>query len=237
MRSPDSLRSENDTTDRKREEPFFSIEGIPPTLLSLIGTAAACIGIKDPTTFKGFAAFTIGSVMDALDGKLARATGGETQLGKIVDHTGDKIKVLYTIWKMYEADDTAPRSVLGGFAAFNAINAACSIKTHIDNPDISQAPEKSGKIAMAMEVTSLILYSAGRFAELHGLRKTSRTARVLGGLAAATAIIPATLSTANYIKRASGNNRNPEKHQNMTTVDRSLGIAVLLSRVGESSRQ
>ena len=235
MRSPDSLNSENDITDKKREEPFFSIEGIPPTLLSLIGTAAACIGIKDPTTFKGFAAFVIGSVMDALDGKLARATGGETKLGKIVDHTGDKIKVFYTIWKMYEAD-TAPKLVLGGFAASNAINAACSIKTHIDNPDMSQAPEKSGKIAMAMEVTSLILYSAGKFAELHGLRKTSNTARVLGGLAAATAIIPATLSTASYIRRASGNNHNPEKHQN-TAVDRSLGIAALLGHIGESSRQ
>ena len=235
MRSPDSLHPENDITDKKREEPFFSIEGIPPTLLSLIGTAAACIGIKDPTTFKGFAAFVIGSVMDALDGKLARATGGETKLGKIVDHTGDKIKVFYTIWKMYEAD-TAPRSVLGGFAASNAINAACSIKTHIDNPDMSQAPEKSGKIAMAMEVTSLILYSAGKFAELHGLRKTSNTVRALGGLAAATAIIPAILSTASYIRRASGNNHNPEKHQN-TAVDRSLGIAALLGHIGESSRQ
>ena len=235
MRSPDNLHPENDITDKKREEPFFSIEGIPPTLLSLIGTAAACIGIKDPTTFKGFAAFVIGSVMDALDGKLARATGGETKLGKIVDHTGDKIKVFYTIWKMYEAD-TAPKLVLGGFAASNAINAACSIKTHIDNPDMSQAPEKSGKIAMAMEVTSLILYSAGKFAELHGLRKTSNTARVLGGLAAATAIIPATLSTASYIRRASGNNHNPEKHQN-TAVDRSLGIAALLGHIGESSRQ
>lgn len=235
MRSPDSLHPENDITDKKREEPFFNIEGIPPTLLSLIGTAAACIGIKDPTTFKGFAAFVIGSVMDALDGKLARATGGETKLGKIVDHTGDKIKVFYTIWKMYEAD-TAPKLVLGGFAASNAINAACSIKTHIDNPDMSQAPEKSGKIAMAMEVTSLILYSAGKFAELHGLRKTSNTARVLGGLAAATAIIPATLSTASYIRRASGNNHNPEKHQN-TAVDRSLGIAALLGHIGESSRQ
>ncbi len=213
MRSPDSLHPENDITDKKREEPFFSIEGIPPTLLSLIGTAAACIGIKDPTTFKGFAAFVIGSVMDALDGKLARATGGETKLGKIVDHTGDKIKVLYTI-----------------------INAACSIKTHIDNPDMSQAPEKSGKIAMAMEVVSLILYSAGKFAELHGLRKTSNTARALGGLAAATAIIPATLSTASYIRRASGNNHNPEKHQN-TAVDRSLGIAALLGHIGESSCQ
>lgn len=236
MRRPDSLRSENGTTDKKREEPFFSIEGIPPTLLSLIGTAAACIGIKDPTTFKGFIAFTIGSVMDALDGKLARATGGETQLGKIVDHTGDKIKVFCTIWNMHKAG-TAPRSVLGGIAAFNTINAACSIKTHIDNPDISQAPEKSGKIAMAMEVTSLILYSAGRFAELHGLRKTSNTARTLGGLAAATAIIPAMLSTANYIRRASDNNCDSEKPQNMTTVDRNLGIAALLSRVGESSRQ
>lgn len=235
MRSPDSLHPENDITDKKREEPFFSIEGIPPTLLSLIGTAAACIGIKDPTTFKGFAAFVIGSVMDALDGKLARATGGETKLGKIVDHTGDKIKVFYTIWKMYEAD-TAPKLVLGGFAASNAINAACSIKTHIDNPDMSQAPEKSGKIAMAMEVVSLILYSAGKFAELHGLRKTSNTARALGGLAAATAIIPATLSTASYIRRANGNNHNPEKHQN-TAVDRSLGIAALLGHIGESSRQ
>ena len=88
---------------------------------------------------------------------------------------------------------------------------------------------------MAMEVTSLILYSAGKFAELHGLRKTSSTARVLGGLAAATAIIPATLSTASYIRRASGNNHNPEKHQN-TAVDRSLGIATL-GRIGESSRQ
>lgn len=235
MRSPDSLHPENDITDKKGEEPFFSIEGIPPTLLSLIGTAAACIGIKDPTTFKGFAAFVIGSVMDALDGKLARATGGETKLGKIVDHTGDKIKVFYTIWNMYNAD-TAPKLVLGGFAASNAINAACSIKTHIDNPDMSQAPEKSGKIAMAMEVTSLILYSAGKFAELHGLRKTSNTARILGGLAAATAIIPATLSTASYIRRASGNNHNPEKHQN-TAVDRSLGIAALLGHIGESSRQ
>ena len=99
------------------------------------------IGIKDPTTFKGFAAFVIGSVMDALDGKLARATGGETKLGKIVDHTGDKIKVFCTIWNMYEAD-TAPKLVLGVIAAFNAVNAACSIKTHIDNPDMSQAPEK-----------------------------------------------------------------------------------------------
>ena len=235
MRSPDNLHPENDITDKKREEPFFSIEGIPPTLLSLIGTVAACIGIKDPTTFKGFAAFIIGSVMDALDGKLARATGGETKLGKIVDHTGDKIKVFCTIWNMYNAD-TAPKLVLGGFAASNAINAACSIKTHIDNPDMSQAPEKTGKIAMAMEVTSLILYSAGKFAELHGLRKTSNTARVLGGLAAATAIIPAALSTASYIRRASGNNHNPEKHQN-TAVDRSLGIAALLGPIGESSRQ
>ena len=42
---------------------------------------------------------------------------------------------------MYEAD-TAPKLVLGVIAAFNAVNAACSIKTHIDNPDMSQAPEK-----------------------------------------------------------------------------------------------
>lgn len=78
MRSPDSLHPENDITDKKRKEPFFSIEGIPPTLLSLIGTAAACIGIKDPTTFKGFAAFVIGSVMDARNVEPQKVEGKNT---------------------------------------------------------------------------------------------------------------------------------------------------------------
>ena len=51
--------------------PFFSLEGIPPTLLSILGTAAACIGIKDIDTFRGFVVFALGSVVDAFDGKLA----------------------------------------------------------------------------------------------------------------------------------------------------------------------
>lgn len=181
--------------------PFFSLEGIPPTLLSILGTAAACIGIKDIDTFRGFVVFALGSVVDAFDGKLARATNGETELGKLVDHVGDKIKAACTLWVMCEKK-AAPKIVLGGVALANSVNAFCSVKAYFDNPDEPQTPEKSGKLALAGEFASLIFYAASHFAKNNGLEKVSKATWIIGHVGMILTAPFIVDSGVKYIKRA-----------------------------------
>lgn len=116
-KEPENLPNIEPKSDRK---PLFNRKGIPPTTVSIAGTIGSIVGIRNIDKNWGAIMLAASSFGDLLDGKMARGeidiekiirkfTGknegssdnpgsenketGETILGTLADHIGDKIKI------------------------------------------------------------------------------------------------------------------------------------------------
>ena len=177
-------------------------------MVSIAGTIGSIVGIKNIDKHWGAVLLVASSFGDFLDGKLARGeidiekiirqfTGkgedssdspdlenketGETRLGTLADHAGDKIKIAAILYELYQRG-AAPKLVLGGIAASNAFNAGITAANTVRHPGKSR-PVKAGKISMACQVVSTGSYAIAHVLEINGKLTAGK---VLRGLGAAT---------------------------------------------------
>lgn len=201
------LKNPVDSTRDDDKKPFFNRKGILPTAVSITGTIGSIVGIRNIDKRWGFPTLVASSLCDAADGmlsrdeinikkiieKLTRKCGvsldspepenketGETRLGALTDHIGDKIKMTAILYELYRRG-AAPNIVLGGIAVSNTFNAGMTVINTVRHPGESR-PVKAGKIGMACQVASVALYGGGHTLEIHGRTKSGKILRTLGAV-------------------------------------------------------
>ena len=204
-KKPENLPNDGAGSD---EKPFFNRKGIPPTMVSIAGTIGSIVGIRNIDKHWGAILLVASSFGDFLDGKLARGeidiekiirkfTGknedssdnpgsenketGETILGTLADHIGDKIKIAAILYELHRRG-AAPNLVLGGIAVSNAFNAGMTAINTVRHPGESR-PVEAGKIGMACQVVSVVSYATGNFLEARGKNTAGEILRKLGTVA------------------------------------------------------
>lgn len=210
-KKPENLPNDGADSDKK---PLFNRKGIPPTTVSIAGTIGSIVGIRNIDKHWGAIMLAASSFGDLLDGKMARGEidiekifrkfigknedfsdnpdpenkeTGETRLGALADHAGDKIKMAAILYELHQRG-AAPKLVLGGIAASNAFNAGMTAVNTVRHPGKSR-PVKAGKIGMACQVVSVVSYAIGDFLEARGKTTAGELLRKLG-TAAFTAGVP-----------------------------------------------
>lgn len=210
-KEPENLPNDGVDSDKK---PFFNRKGIPPTTVSIAGTIGSIVGIRNIDKHWGAILLVASSFGDFLDGKMARGEidiekifrkfigknedfsdnpdpenkeTGETILGTLADHIGDKIKIAAILYELHQRG-AAPNLVLGGIAVSNAFNAGMTAINTVRHPGKSR-PVKAGKIGMACQVASVVSYAIGDFLEARGKTTAGELLRKLG-TAAFTAGVP-----------------------------------------------
>ncbi len=210
-KKPENLPDNKPNSD---EKPFFNRKGIPPTMVSIAGTIGSIVGIRNIDKHWGAIMLATSSFGDLLDGKMARGEidiekiiskfigknedssdnpgsenkeTGETILGTLADHIGDKIKIAAILYELHRRD-AAPNLVLGGIAVSNAFNAGMTAINTVRHPGESR-PVKAGKIGMACQVVSVVSYAIGDFLEAREKTTAGELLRKLG-TAAFTAGVP-----------------------------------------------
>jgi len=159
------------------------------TVIGLLITLGASVLVASGWLILGAAILTAGSLLDAVDGALARATGGGTAFGSFLDSTLDRAgeSILYTgigIWLLR----TQPDPVLPMLALMVALAGSFLVSyTHARAQGIGLAAD----IGLAPRTERLVLVIAG--VALAGLG-------VVIGLYAILAIL-ATLTVATVIQR------------------------------------
>ena len=167
-----------------------------PNLTTFIGVASSIYGAKHIDERKGIVAFGLGRFADYLDGKIARSLHQETQSGKFLDHTSDKIAmfaVLYQAWKK----DIGPKTPLATIAGINIANAGITLTALKNKPGQELSANKSGKrfmAAQAMAMTSYMLAEKVR----HNHSVAYGFLRFTGHTAASISIIYGLRSTIEY---------------------------------------
>ena len=204
-KKPENLPNDGADSD---EKPFFNRKGIPPTMVSIAGTIGSIIGIRNIDKHWGAILLVASSFGDFLDGKMARGEidiekiirkfigknedssdnlgsenkeTGETILGTLADHIGDKIKIAAILYELHRRD-AAPNLVLGGIAVSNAFNAGMTAINTVRHPGESR-PVEAGKIGMACQVVSVVSYATGNFLEARGKNTAGEILRKLGTVA------------------------------------------------------
>ena len=159
------------------------------TVIGLLITLGASVLVASGWLILGAAILTAGSLLDAVDGALARATGGGTAFGSFLDSTLDRAgeSILYTgigVWLLR----TQPDPVLPMLALMVALAGSFLVSyTHARAQGIGLAAD----IGLAPRTERLVLVIAG--VALAGLG-------VVIGLYAILAIL-ATLTVATVIQR------------------------------------
>ena len=166
-KKPENLPNDGADSDKK---PFFNRKGIPPTTVSIAGTIGSIVGIRNIDKRWGAIMLAASSFGDLLDGKMARGEidiekiirkfigknedssddldsenkeTGETILGTLADHIGDKIKIATILYELHRRG-AAPNLVLGGIAVSNAFNAGMTAINTVRHPGKSRPVNRHG---------------------------------------------------------------------------------------------
>ena len=172
-----------------------------PNAISLCGAVLAWKGAEATETPKGAAMLIAGRGLDALDGKVARATGQTSNFGALVDAGLDKIataKITYEFTKK----DIMPREITAALIGLQATNALATTITMLKHPGKSIHPTTSGKLAMAGEMASIFAYGIGAAAEQSGHKTIATVSRTVGGLAFAASLPCALHASCAYVRQA-----------------------------------
>ena len=179
-----------------------------PNAMSIAGAILAWRGAKRIDTAAGIAQVAAGRFIDVLDGIVARKTGQTSDFGALLDAGLDKAVTAIILYEI-KSKNLAPTEIIAAITAFNGINAVASAKTIVETGDETVRPEISGKLALALETSSLLAHLVGSRLGTTGQSQLARVARGIGNLAFAVSLPFAVKSTASYIKRAW-----PSKHRN-----------------------
>lgn len=138
-----------------------------PNAISVLGLGMVIKGCTNIESVGGLGLIVGGRLMDLLDGYVARhIKGQESNLGKIIDATSDKIAnlaILLSLW----GSGLAPKPVLGAFLAQNVFNAAVTTTKLIKNPEEVYETPKAGKYSTALSVVSMGSFAAAEILNRH----------------------------------------------------------------------
>lgn len=181
-----------------------------PNAMSLAGAILAWRGAKHIDTAAGIAQVAAGRFIDVLDGIVARKTGQTSDFGALLDAGLDKAVTAIILYEI-KSKNLAPTEIIAAITAFNGINAVASAKTIVEAGDETVRPEISGKLALALETSSLLAHLVGSRLETTGQGQLARVARGIGNLAFAVSLPLAFKSTLSYVKRARQSKRRNDK--------------------------
>lgn len=197
---------------RERIPRFNPRTDIPtiPNAMSIAGAVLALCGAKRIDTTAGIAQVAAGRFIDVLDGIVARKTGQTSDFGALLDAGLDKAVTAIILYEI-KSKNLAPTEIIAAITAFNGINAVASAKTIVEAGDETVRPEISGKLALALETSSLLAHLLGSRLETTGQGQLARVARGIGNLAFAVSLPLAFKSTLSYVKRARQSKRRNDK--------------------------
>ena len=159
-----------------------------PNAMSIAGAILAWRGAKRIDTAAGIAQVAAGRFIDVLDGIVARKTGQTSDFGALLDAGLDKAVTAIILYEI-KSKNLAPTEIIAAITAFNGINAVASAKTIVEAGDETVRPEISGKLALALETSSLLAHLVGSRLETTGQSQLARVARGIGNLAFAVSAI------------------------------------------------
>ncbi|MDZ7744841.1 MAG: CDP-alcohol phosphatidyltransferase family protein [Candidatus Saccharibacteria bacterium] len=126
----------------------------PANVIDGVALVGAFAGSRHLDKWGGIATCAASFAADVADGPVARGTGTQSELGEMVDATGDKIKLAFTaaaIWK----HKLAPRHLISAVAIQNGINAvATTIDRSMDKEAVIH-PSMFGKRAIFLQQAGL----------------------------------------------------------------------------------
>ncbi len=190
------------------EQPPVSLELVPPALNSWQEVAAKTHNIIAPAngidavalrlavyagprldTWKGIGAGALAYGLDAVDGRVARATKTDSELGARVDVIGDKLKIAYGLYHIWR-NDQAPKLLLAAVGAQNLANAGITMADRVinDKPQVEVSHE--GKMSMVFQIGGIGMNVIGT--------KVSETMPALGKAVKASGTILAVMGLAKY---------------------------------------
>ncbi len=181
-----------------------------PNAMSIAGAILAWRGAKRIDTAAGIAQVAAGRFIDVLDGIVARKTGQTSDFGALLDAGLDKAVTAIILYAI-KSKNLAPTEIIAAITAFNGINAVASAKTIVEAGDETVRPEISGKLALALETSSLLAHLLGSRLETTGQSQLARVTRGIGNLAFAVSLPFAVKSTLSYIERARQSKRRNDK--------------------------
>ncbi len=171
----------------------------PANAIDLLGFAGAKYGIDNLDSWKGIAVASASFLADVVDGKVARATGTQSELGEALDAAGDKVKLAYALVKIWQMD-LAPKPLLVGVAAQNGLNAGLTIADRIVNKeDPALHPSWYGKRAMFLQQAGVGLHVVGSQMEKDEMR-FSRGIKIAGTVLGAAGIALGTVASVDYAR-------------------------------------
>lgn len=132
----------------------------PANTLDAAAFGLSIYGLKNLDSWKGIIASALAFGADLVDGKIARATGTQSDLGEAVDAGGDKIKLafaLYQIWKL----ELAPKALITAIALQNGYNAGLTAVDRSLNDKPAIHPSNFGKKAIFLEEMGLGMHVIG----------------------------------------------------------------------------
>ncbi len=132
----------------------------PGNALDAFGFAGSVYGLQHLDSWKGIIVAAGSFMTDFFDGKVARATGTQSDLGEAIDAGGDKVKLalgLFYLWKL----DLAPKSLLLAIAAQNAVNAGLTVADRALNESPVLHSSQFGKKAIFIQQWGLGLHVMG----------------------------------------------------------------------------
>lgn len=168
-------------------------------LASVFGVVANHWGSVNIDNIKGVIGIGIGRSTDIIDGKLARALQQESEIGKTLDHSMDKIAmadILYHAWKK----NIGPKPILAAIGLLNASNSIITVATKVLYPEKELAPTKSGKFSIALQGVTVGAFMIEKQTEQR-YRKTATAFRFVGYLATGACLTLGVHSTIQYAKR------------------------------------
>lgn len=123
----------------------------PANAIDAVGFVGAKYGIDHLDTWPGIVIAGASFLTDMVDGKVARATGTQSELGEAIDAVGDKIKLAYALKKTYELE-AAPMWLLAGVTVVNSVNASLTLADKQINRNVPAIhPSWAGKRAIFLQ--------------------------------------------------------------------------------------
>jgi phosphatidylglycerophosphate synthase len=157
-------------------------------------------------TGSGVVKGAIAFMADFVDGKVARATGTASELGAKIDPVGDKIKLGYSMYHIWQKR-LASRGLIAAVALQNAGNTAITLCDQAVNDEPQVAVTSDGKKAMFTQAWGIGLQVIGTRVE-RSHEKSGRAIKVAGAVLGWGGLaVFGIKSTVDYYNTARGGNR------------------------------